>query len=541
MSLVVRFLTMNTSTAKMLISLMTANRIAICYLILYSVGLIVFAPIIHPIEEIDNAERDGYVQAADTIYRGGLPHDKYRPLLYPLLAAGVRHASPFDSFRSAQVVTILASIALLWMMYFISKRFLSDYPALLCTVLLSLNFVYIYNAVLTTTDMLFSALSLATLYAALRHNEKPGFASACLLGSLFALAFFTRYTAIFLAAPIAIAVCFTPTFRVKESAKYGTAFVVAMLLCLVPHFVLTYVQFGQILYTENIRNVAWKIGDEDYYAWPYYSQLPYDEILDILRARYRLVFIYGFDSIKQIIDASFRFISAPSSWARFIIVDLGLLLGLIAILAERKWKLVIVLVALTSYTVLIGLTFFPYPRIMLPTVPLIYILSFYGLQQIFSRFISVESIRRYYISLGLVLVLLFGLYLPGSLARFWWRHPIAEVNAIQALSQKVGPSAHIMATIPEAWRHVSGEFTYMPDLNVRIADPGSEPEYQLEAFMEFLYKLCKEEQIDYIVYGNVSRRNRPEQLLHATDVPSWLTAIETNRLFVVYQVNIVNE
>ena len=133
---------------------------------------------------------------------------------------------------------------------------------------------------------------------------------------------------------------------------------------------------------------------------------------------------------------------------------------------------------------------------------------------------------------------------------------MAQGPIVDACRDQVRQGARSIVFVPRVASHIRMEnpdcerISYLlPELEsqvvgysgLRIADPGSEPEYQLEAFMEFLYKLCKEEQIDYIVYGNVSRRNRPEQLLHATDVPSWLTAIETNRLFVVYQVNIVNE
>jgi hypothetical protein len=77
-----------------------------------------------------------------------------------------------------------------------------------------------------------------------------------------------------------------------------------------------------------------------------------------------------------------------------------------------------------------------------------------------------EEHFRYALLVLMVVLLAFSIRLPRQIIDFWERHPIAEVNAIKALSEKEGSDVHIMATIPEAWRHVEGEFSYLSDLQV---------------------------------------------------------------------------
>jgi 4-amino-4-deoxy-L-arabinose transferase-like glycosyltransferase len=358
------------SNMKVYKSIVSANSTAIAFFSLFSMCLVLFAYIAHPIEEINNAERDGYVKLTEQLSNGEIPRDAYRPLLYPVLSAFLRLITN-DSFRAAQLVSVISAIATAWILYFFARKFLSDVAAFFCASMLVLNFTFIHNAVLATTDMLFTALCLCALFFAHSYFRRPRVSVLLAIAFFFSMAFFTRYTAIYLLFPIAVSIFFATPNSIKLIVRATATAGAAAIIFLLPHFVLSYDQFGSIMYTENLRNVAWKIGQHSYYAWPHYSQLPYDEIMEIVSSQWMQVLRIG---AKSTIENFFGIsgLLAPSHLFQSILY-FGFIGGFGIAVVRGRWDIVLIFAVVISYISMIGFTFFPYPRIMLPILPLMYI------------------------------------------------------------------------------------------------------------------------------------------------------------------------
>src|SRR5436305_6460516 len=91
-----------------------ADRRALVAAVLLFVALALFGQRYHWVEEAGTAERDGYVAQAEQLLHGTLPHDPFRPLLYPLLTAGLSLLVG-DPFLAARLLSNLAAAALAWL------------------------------------------------------------------------------------------------------------------------------------------------------------------------------------------------------------------------------------------------------------------------------------------------------------------------------------------------------------------------------------------------------------------------------------------
>jgi uncharacterized membrane protein len=185
--------------------LRSRTDISACMLIAgFVLFLILFGARFHTIEIPESAENDGYVVQADEIRAGSIPRDPYHPLLYQILSAGAG-ALLNDSFAGARAVSSLMAGLFLLMTYLVGRTYFGARIALFSVVALALNYNVITTGMDATTDMCFSALATAVLFFSLRAIERPGPASAVLLAFAFSLAYFTRYSAVFLVPAVVVA------------------------------------------------------------------------------------------------------------------------------------------------------------------------------------------------------------------------------------------------------------------------------------------------------------------------------------------------
>lgn len=242
--------------------------------------LLLFGARFHTIEIPDSAENDGYVAQADEIRAGNIPRDPYHPLLYQALAAGAG-ALLDDSFAGARIVSSLMAGLFLLMTYLAGRAYFGGGVALFSVAALALNHNVITTGMDAATDMCFSALAAAVLFFSLRAIERPCPASAVLTAFAFSLAYFTRYSALFLVPAILVALL-APAARAgaRERIVRLAVFAAAAALFLAPHFVLTYKVFGSPFYNENWKNLAFKLhGGGD---WSYFRRIPYDGLVPVV-------------------------------------------------------------------------------------------------------------------------------------------------------------------------------------------------------------------------------------------------------------------
>lgn len=493
---------------------------------MFSLAFVPFAYVIHPIEEIDNAERDMYSQQADRLYHGALPKDAFHPLLYPLISAAVQIIVG-DPFRAAQLVSATATIAAVWLTASIALRFISSSGTILALLLLILNFEFMKNGVLATSDMLFSALGLATVRAMIFYWDKRSIGRIVLAAFLFSACYFTRYAAIFLLPGIVFGTILVHRRSALLIARDLGCFTVAALAFLIPHFALTYVQFGSPLYNENWKNIPFKVLKAD---WSFFAQMPWENAHDMLKDMWKRIVVDAIDSFKDNFSVGLRDFLAPNAIARLWLYDLGFFVGTVAILVRRDWRLASLPFILVCYVLLLSITIFPNPRFLVPVAPIAYIIIAYAFIDLPSRLLS-NSTKHYNFVVASAIVLGVAVEIPSQLRSFWLRHPFDEVAKLKELSNQHGPQFSVMWTDPSGWRHVTGQFTYLDDAY------GYE-KTDLSLYLDKIAKTAQEHGAGYLLYGALTMRSRPQELLNPKAAPPWLVPIEVNDHFVVYRIDL---
>src|SRR6478672_3309046 len=105
-----------------------SGRRALLAAALLFLALALFGARYHWVEEAGTAERDGYVAQAEQILHGALPKDPFRPLLYPLLTAGLSFLVR-DPFLAARLLSNLAAASLAWLAWTTGRRLAGPAPA----------------------------------------------------------------------------------------------------------------------------------------------------------------------------------------------------------------------------------------------------------------------------------------------------------------------------------------------------------------------------------------------------------------------------
>ncbi|HXU43901.1 MAG TPA: glycosyltransferase family 39 protein, partial [Thermoanaerobaculia bacterium] len=190
-----------------------ADRRALAAAACLFLALALFGARYHWVEEAGTAERDGYVAEAQQLLAGHLPHDPFRPLLYPLLTAGLGVALR-DPFAAARLISNLAAAALAWLAYRTGRELGTPEngawvgAGAMAVTAVNPNLWILGQHV--TTDMLFGALAAGILLAGLIYLKRPAPAPALAAGLLLGLAAFTRGNAIFLLPALLLAVWKAP-------------------------------------------------------------------------------------------------------------------------------------------------------------------------------------------------------------------------------------------------------------------------------------------------------------------------------------------
>ena len=178
-----------------------AERLALLAAFILFIAFALFGARWHWVEEAGTAERDGYVAQAEQILAGSLPRDPFRPLLYPLLTAGLALLTR-NAFLAARLLSNLAAAALAWQCWAYGRRLGGPAAGTWAMALAAVNPNLWILGQHVSTDMFFAALAAGALLAGLRYLEEPGLGTALAGGALLGLAAFTRSNAVFLVPPL---------------------------------------------------------------------------------------------------------------------------------------------------------------------------------------------------------------------------------------------------------------------------------------------------------------------------------------------------
>ena len=502
------------------------DRIAYALILLFTAFLIIFGWKFHPIENIHSPENDRYVDTADQIRGGHIPKDPFRPLLYPIVAAGAG-AVLGDTFVGARLTTSLFGGLLALFTYLLGRRCFSRRVGLFAALGVMLNQMVIVEGVHAASDIAFSSLVMFVLLLSLGMDKSLGPRSVLMLALFFSLAYFTRYQAILLLPTVLIAFSAAPGVGARRKLSALFLFAVGASIFLLPHFYLTYRAFGNPFYSENWKNLAFKLyGERD---WSYYEHVPFDGWLSVIMSAPGAVAISAIREITRFVYSGV--ISLGGGGPAGALFAAAFLFGIYIFLTPLSRANLVILSFLLVYTVGVAATYETWARYMLPILPLGYILA--GSFIFSDAFGGCFRLRKYRIQRAVPVAAVFLAALcctsVKALPGFIESHPVKEVEAGIMLQKRYGSDLRVLGTFPFVGRHV--KYWYDELERVHADERGNKA-----AYYNRLRKVLAEERVDYVIIGRLTIRDRPGELLTGAGVPPFLSLISRNGDTAVYRV-----
>ena len=493
------------------------GRLALLAALLLFAALALFGARVHWVEEAGTAERDGYVEQAGQILRGTLPRDPFRPLLYPILTAGLALLTG-DAFLAARLLSNLAAAAVAWQCWAFGRRLAGPAAGAWAMALAAVNPNLWILGQHVSTDMLFAALAAGALFAGLRYLEEPGWGAALSGGALLGLAAFTRSNAVFLVPPLLAAWWLAPGEpgdRRRRLEQLAAAAGLALLV-LVPHWALRQAVFGDPFHDENWKNLAWKL--HGYPDWSYLDRVPFSGALAVVRDDPAAVVRGGLAELARFLFGG----GAPQlfgTWAHVLLLGVG------AVVAVRRRPLpaLWLLGACGFFLAAVAFVFFIWGRLLLFLIPPGYALAFapWGLSTRWRRALNA-------LALALVLLLAvktFGFRLPA----FVNHHPYREVAVLRRLDASLPSGSALAGTSPFLGRYLGHRYVGLPDaFGPEIAAP--------RLWFDRVEPLLRRDGVAYVVAGRTVLRDRPASLLGQGAPVLWLRLVEENDGVAVWQV-----
>jgi len=481
----------------------------------FAVVLLWCGPVLHPIEEANSAERDQYVLKAEQIRQGWLPHDTFRPLLYPLLVAAAGEGWG-DTFAGARLVSQLSTVLFVLLTYLLGRSCFGPKVGLFALLCVVTNYQVIRFGHHAATDMLFAALTLGVVTQCLRVNARPGRSPVLGLAFWFALGAFTRYTAVALAPAIVLALVAVPGGTAKQGFRRVAVFGVAAAVFLLPHFVLTTAQFGNPFYNQNLQRLASYVygartgtpEDKDLSAKQMFAKISGRPLAFADPARRTAV---------ELVEKRFRGLMGNRHQLQGVLFSSLFVFGLVSVCFRTNRRLAILLTFMVAYLLMCIFSQKVFYRLLLPVVPVAYLLA--GELIIASAFRDRFHVARrslpQYLPVAVLLVVLHGGTLPAALRHFVDNHPVREVEAAVRLQEAHGTDIRVLGTFPHIGRHV--DYTFFPLDRTR----GDEEDHP-EAYLDRMRDIVEETSAEFLIVGRLTLRERPRVLLTNRGVPAYL-------------------
>jgi len=214
-----------------------------------------------------------YGPAARDLTRGAIDITNYdsKGWGYPSAVAAIS-ALGFDTFRAAQILSLLSAALVLLLLYRLHRRFFGPGLALAGLLLLGGNRVFLVNTYEVGTDMFFLAVALASIALLLR-SETPGWRAVVASGLLGGWAFSTRYNGLVLwPGALALFLLFRvpdgpQSLRLKSAALWSAGFLAAAL----PWLWINAAHTGNPLTNSNYMNVGYSVYGEGHWEQFFYG------------------------------------------------------------------------------------------------------------------------------------------------------------------------------------------------------------------------------------------------------------------------------
>ncbi|MBI5570745.1 MAG: glycosyltransferase family 39 protein [Desulfomonile tiedjei] len=504
---------------------------AVYVLILGYLGLFLwFGAEFHYIEMCYSSEYDRYVEKADKLREGTIPRDPYHPLLYPIVTAALA-AVVGDTFTAARTISSLATGAVLVLTYLLGMRFFSRKIALAALLALAANSTFVLSGMLTTTDMMFAALALATMYFSLKVGSDERLGDLVALGICFALAYFTRYAAVALIPSIFIALACCPLPSFKDRLRRGFLLAAIVLVLLTPHFALNTHVFGSPFYNENSKNLVRKVFRIDLEITKEAAP-PGGIAAVVLHSPGAVLSSTASTARTWIVDGMVAYVAGNREFLTAAIFMAALLAAIYLMVVQIDRKNLLILVYLATYGLMICVTIEPFPRLVLPILPICLLMVFsFIMEKALPDVVAIRNLRMpAYVPAVALFVALLGYGLLPAWSEAALSHPVDELTAAKWIERTAGNNTVVLGSFPFMQRYVGYRYVHLNDDGF-LTQPHSRDEYY-----EQLRKKAREENAAFLIVGRASLGQRPEGLLAGRDIPDFLKPVMIRGAAAVYQV-----
>ncbi len=211
-----------------------------------------------------------YVPQARHILQGSLPIEDFHGPLYPLVLAAASLITK-DLFHAGVVLSVLSASVVLWAVFETVRRLVRADVAAMTVLLVAVNPTFVQYSYTAGTDMFFFTLTMLATWALFKDAERR-WPSVAIAGTLFGLAYLTRYNGIFALAgiPAAILVADPHGHSFRERARTAGVFAGVFLLTIAPWGIYALVEKGSFFYNRNYLNIAYEMFGRGKVGWDAY-------------------------------------------------------------------------------------------------------------------------------------------------------------------------------------------------------------------------------------------------------------------------------
>ncbi len=250
-------------------NILKSNRFPLVLALVYFVVMTYFSLTYHKIGDYD-VETDfywGFVGEAKQILSGSIPIGDFKGPGYGMTLALFKLAIP-DYFTAGVVLSVFCAALTLFFTYKIIAQLFRPDLALLTTLGVAINAVFLKYTYSAGTDMLFNVLMVVSIYFVLRKDELSLW-DMVFAGLFSGYAYLTRYNgvALFVGLPIVLLLLNVKHLSWKRRVLGTAVFFGSAALLIVPWGAYCLSQKGSFFYNTNYQNIAFDMYGQGKMSW----------------------------------------------------------------------------------------------------------------------------------------------------------------------------------------------------------------------------------------------------------------------------------
>lgn len=252
-------------------SLSQQKNTGIYFALIYILFMLPIGLVFHDIGSYHITSEDdffsSYIPHSEQLLNGNFIIDVYRGPLYVFLLSFIKILTG-NYLAAGIIISTLSAGVFLFLTHLILKNLFSPLLAFVVLILTALNPFFIEYSYGAGTDMFFNSLAAASIYFFLISKNYSRL-TIILSAAFAALAFLTRYNALFLLLSIPCLILFSRAVSkyFKKRIISASIFACVVVLITLPWGLYTLSEKGEFFYNENYRNIAISLGTDGKIDW----------------------------------------------------------------------------------------------------------------------------------------------------------------------------------------------------------------------------------------------------------------------------------